>query len=291
MLSIHHLQHSYQKKRGDILDIASMKFDQKGVTAILGPNGSGKSTLLSCIAGMIKPRRGSVQYRHMNTWQHFEKIKQDIHLIALEIALFERLSGHEHIQLVKSVAKRWNSTLEEELKEELNIPLDDRIAGLSRGELAKLKILLSICQSPKVILIDEITNDLDTQTRKLIFRKLDAYSYEEGADVFIATNIVFDMERIANHIVLLDAGRVILSEDTDSLKERYKKIRLKAGPVYQGESISYLQHDSLEWNGHTGMLVTSKFDHKIIEILNSQGIETILDPYPLEDIISSLGGQ
>lgn len=290
MLSIHHLQHSYQKKRGNVLDIPIMKFEQQGVTAILGPNGSGKSTLLSCIAGIIKPTRGSVHYNDMNTWLHYEKIKNDIHLIALEIALFERLSGHEHIELVKSVAKRWNTMLEQELKEELNIPLDDRIAELSRGELAKLKILLSLCQSPKVILIDEITNDLDTQTRKAIFRKLDAYSYEEGADVMIATNIIFDMERVANHIVLLDKGRIILSEETDSLKERYKRIRLKATPAYQGGSIAYLQHDSLEWNGHLGMLSTSRFDPKIIQALKDQGIETILDPYPLEDIIAHVGG-
>jgi ABC-type multidrug transport system ATPase subunit len=290
MISVQNLQHAYSKKRGNILQIETLELAQQGLTAILGPNGSGKSTLLACLAGQMQPQRGSVRYQNLNTWRNFEAIKRDIHLIALEVALFDRLSAKEHIKLIKEVAYSWSHELEDELLADLKIPLDEPISTLSRGELAKLKILLSLCQSPKVILIDEITNDLDTRTRKLIFRKLDSYSFDHDAHVLIATNIIFDMERIANQIILLKEGQVVLQDEIDHLKERYKKILLKSTPLYQGQSITHLQHDRLEWNGTTGILMTSRYDPQITTTLNEMGIETYLDSYPLEEIITHVGG-
>lgn len=74
---------------------------------------------------------------------------------------------------------------------------------------------------PKVILIDEVTNDLDTDSRRAIFKKLDAYSFETGAQVVVATNMVEDIERYATDIILLQKGEVILQSSLDAIKEQH----------------------------------------------------------------------
>ena len=291
MIAIQDLQHFYGRRRRSVLEIKDFNFDQRGVIGILGANGSGKSTLLSCIAGTLKPSQGRVRYQHKDTWRCYEDIKFSIQLISLELPLFGKQKPEEHIALVRALSRNWDQALEDELRTSLMIPTQDRIETLSRGELTKLKVLLALCQRPRVVLIDEVTNDLDSDTRRLIFKKLDAYSYEQEADVLVATNIVHDMERFANHMVLLDQGRIITSEAIDSLKLRFKKILLKRNDAYQGSSLQHLQHDQLIWDGTTGRLETSRFDPELVRTLEGLGIDCTLDHYPLEEIVAKLGAK
>ncbi len=291
MIAIDSLQHSYGKKGRNVLDISQFSFDQRGVIGLIGANGSGKSTLLACIAGILHPRHGRVRFRQRDTWQNYESIKFEIQLVSLEMPLFGKQRPHEQIKLLSALAPKWDQQLQDELIEALSIPMQDRIETLSRGELTKLKVLLALCQKPSVVLIDEVTNDLDSETRRLIFRKLDAYSFEHDADVIVATNIVHDMERFANHIVLLKQGKVIASEAIDSLKSRFKSLVLKRSANYQGMSLQHLQHDLLEWDGHTGRLETSRFDPELLNSLAAIGVESTMDNFPLEDIVSRLGAK
>lgn len=287
MITVQNLQHTYKNQTREFtLDIDHAAFDQPGITAVLGPNGSGKSTLLHCIAGILRPRRGAVRFHQAGTWRSYEKIKYDIQLISQVISPWEQSTGRALLRLQQALCPDRDEALEAGLIEELGVPMDDPFGTLSRGEQARLKILLTLCRQPAVVLIDELTNDLDTASRRIIFKKLDHYTYERNALVIIATNIVHDMERYATRIFLLREGRLILDEETDSLKERHKKIVLRAGPGYTGGSIQHLQHSELNWNGKTGFLTTSRYDPGIPGSLHQLGIETTLESLPLEDIIS-----
>ena len=290
MISIQELQHSYKKGKKTVLNIPTLTFDELGVTGIVGHNGSGKSTLLSCVAGLTHPTQGRVRYQQRDTWQHYESIKKDIPLVADEIPLYGSETGWQLIRLVKSLDSNWNQALEDELIPELMIPLDDKVVKLSRGERTKLKILLTLCRNPKVVLIDELTNDLDVETRRIVFKKLDAYSFEKEATILVATNIIHDIERFANRIVLLKEGQILATEDIDSLKNRFKKISLKKTDAYKGTSIKHIHHDELKWDGSTGSMITSAFDSQVLTSLEQMGIATKLENFPLEEIITRLGG-
>ena len=93
---------------------------------------------------------------------------------------------------------------------------------MSRGEQVRLRLLLSLPRTPKVILLDEVTNDLDNDSRRAIFKNLDAYSFNTGAQVVVATNMIEDIERYATDIILLRMGEVILQDSLDTVKEKHK---------------------------------------------------------------------
>ncbi len=212
----------YSKNGAIRLNIPALKFHSPGITALVGHNGAGKSSLLKLAAGLDKPSTGDILYQGKNTFYNYENIKNEIHLLSWGVELFKTLTAHDHILLIKSIAAHWNKEIEENLLKDLAVPLDKKIERMSRGEQVRLRLLLSLPRTPKVILLDEVTNDLDNDSRRAIFKNLDAYSFNTGAQVVVATNMIEDIERYATDIILLRMGEVILQDSLDSVKEKYK---------------------------------------------------------------------
>lgn len=203
------------------LEIPELKFYSPGITALVGHNGAGKSSLLRVAAGLEKPSLGSVLYEEKDIYSHYEELKEKIHLLSWGLELFRNLSAKDHLDLFRSICKNWNISIENELLKDLAIPMHKKIEKMSRGEQVRLRLLLSLPRSPKVILLDEVTNDLDTDSRRAIFKKLDGYSFEIGAQVVVATNMIEDIERYATDIILLQKGKVILQSSLDTIKEQH----------------------------------------------------------------------
>lgn len=212
----------YGKNGAVRLNIPELKFHSPGITALVGHNGAGKSSLLKLAAGLEKSSFGSISYEQKDTFLHYEELKEKIHLLSWGLELYRNLSAKDHLDLFRSICKNWNSAIELELLKDLSIPTNKKVEKMSRGEQVRLRLLLSLPRSPRVILLDEVTNDLDTDSRRAIFKKLDAYSFETGAQVVVATNMIEDIERYASDIILLKNGEVILQSSLDSIKEQHK---------------------------------------------------------------------
>jgi len=120
--------------------------------------------------------------------------------------------------MIKSISSNRNEQLEVKLSENFNLSDSVKIEQLSNGQSTKLKLLLSLSRMPKVIFIDEVINDLDLNTREYIYEALDNYTYENESFVFVATNIIEDMERYASNIFIVKEGTIIENDDLDNLK-------------------------------------------------------------------------
>jgi ABC-2 type transport system ATP-binding protein len=293
MISIQDLKHQFKSSRFQI-NIPSAAFDQEGITALIGSNGNGKSTLLSIMAGVLKPKSGFVRYNNLNAFRQYEQIKRDVHLLSWDFAMYPWATGAALVDLVAETSKRakgggWDESLAEKLQSELSVPLEQAVSDMSRGEIAKLMLLLSLPRNPKVLLIDEITNDLDISSRKMIYKKLDEYSFETGAKIIIATNIISDMERFATSIVLMKKGSILFATSLDDLKEQHKKISLKAQIMGKTGDPSIIVHRHLSWNGVEGILVTDKYSPEILASLGAMGIDAKLEAFSLEEILAGFG--
>lgn len=203
------------------LNIPKLKFHSPGITALVGHNGAGKSSLLQIVAGVLEGNEGEASYMGQNIFLNYEKFKEKVHLISWGLELFIGLTAKDHLKLLKSLSAQWSHEIEHELLRDLAVPVEKRVEDLSRGELVRLRILLSLPRMPMVILLDEVTNELDTDSRRAIFKKLDSYSFEYGAQVVVATNMVEDIERYATDIILLKNGQVILQSSLDEIKEEH----------------------------------------------------------------------
>lgn len=291
VISIQNLNHQFRKS-GFRISIPAAAFDQEGITALVGSNGNGKSTLLGIIGGVLKPDSGIVRYKDLDSFREYEKIKAEVHLLSWEFSLFPWAKGSTLLAMVKksaTAAGQWDEGTEEKLKSELSIPMNQLVNDMSRGERAKLMLMLTLPRNPKVLLIDEITNDLDISSRKLIYKKLDEYSFETGARVIIATNIITDMERYATNIACMRQGEILFARTLDDLKDRHKKIFLKARTPGASGDPAVIHHRTISWNGSEGILYTDNFRPEALETLNSLGIDATLEALSLEEILSGYG--
>ncbi|WGL58769.1 ATP-binding cassette domain-containing protein [Pigmentibacter sp. JX0631] len=217
------------------LNIPALHINSPGITALVGHNGAGKSSLLKLIAGLDQPSAGSILYHGKNTFLNYETIKSEIHLLSWGIELFKSLTANDHFNLMKKISPVWDTEIETELLKDLIIPLDKKIERMSRGEQVRLRLLLSLPRAPKIILLDEVTNDLDNDSRRAIFKNLDKYTFATGAQVIVATNMIEDIERYATGIILLRMGEVILQDSLDTVKEKHKTSFEEIIRIYEKE--------------------------------------------------------
>jgi molybdate transport system ATP-binding protein len=188
-----------------------------GVTALFGPSGSGKTTLLRCIAGLERAA-GSL---HVNgeTWQDGAKFlpvhKRPLGYVFQETSLFPHLSVRANLEYgLKRVAPAERKVHLEQVTEWLGL---ERLiargdpARLSGGERQRIAIGRALLTSPRILLMDEPLSALDTGSKQEILPYLECLHRELNIPVLYVSHALDEVARLADHLVLLEEGRVIAS--------------------------------------------------------------------------------
>ncbi|MGA7594211.1 MAG: molybdenum ABC transporter ATP-binding protein [Gallionella sp.] len=188
-----------------------------GVTALFGPSGSGKTTLLRCIAGLERAA-GSL---HVNgeTWQDGAKFlpvhKRPLGYVFQEASLFPHLSVRANLEYgLKRVAPAECKVQLEQVTEWLGL---ERLIGrgdpakLSGGERQRVAIGRALLTSPRLLLMDEPLSALDTGSKQDILPYLERLHRELNIPVLYVSHALDEVARLADHLVLLEQGRVIAS--------------------------------------------------------------------------------
>jgi molybdate transport system ATP-binding protein len=188
-----------------------------GVTALFGPSGSGKSTLLRCIAGLDRGR-GWLRVNG-EPWQN-ETTFMPVHKRALgyvfqEASLFPHLSVRANLEYgYRRIAAAQRKVQPEQVIEWLGLA---RIIGrgdpasLSGGERQRVAIGRALLVSPELLLMDEPLSALDTQSKQEILPYLERLHRELQIPVLYVSHAMDEVVRLADHLVLLQQGRVIAS--------------------------------------------------------------------------------
>lgn len=266
-----------------VLSVPRLTIAGQGITALVGPNGSGKSSLLGVFSGLVKPTTGSVRLGERETYDEFDAVKHDVQLVSHEAPLYDDLTVGDYLDLFARKSLRWNAEISKKLADAFPLPRKLAVRQLSTGERTKLRMRLVLPTLPKVVLVDELTNELDTDSRRAVYRELDAYSFEHDALVVVATNVLGDIERYASHVVMLSGGRLVLDESLDALKERHRRLVLRriGGSDASPEGLAHLR---LVWDGRGGEIVTHRYTEDFPELLATMGIEGIPAPLSLEEV-------
>ena len=188
-----------------------------GVTALFGPSGSGKTTLLRCIAGLERAA-GSL---HVNgeTWQDDTVFvpthKRPLGYVFQEASLFPHLSVRANLEFgLKRITPAERIVPLEQVVEWLSLSrLINRHdpAKLSGGERQRVAIGRALLTSPRILLMDEPLSALDSTSKQEILPYLDRLHGELGIPVFYVSHAMDEVARLADHLVLLDHGKVIAS--------------------------------------------------------------------------------
>jgi ABC-2 type transport system ATP-binding protein len=203
-------------RRVSALSDCTITVQEGTITALIGPNGAGKTTLLRLLAGLAQPTAGEVAVLG-DTPRQDPAFLARIGFLAQEIPLYRRFTAEDHIDIGAHLNRDWDGASVRDRLRSLNIPLDRAVGKLSGGQRAQVALALTLAKKPSLLLLDEPVAALDPLARRHFLAILAEAVASGGLTVLMSSHLVADMERVADHLIMLAASRVQLCGDIDTL--------------------------------------------------------------------------
>jgi ABC-type Na+ transport system ATPase subunit NatA len=200
-VAVHGLAKRYGKKQ--VLTGLDLIVPRGSTTALLGQNGAGKSTLLKILTGFMPRDGGRVSVLGFDPKKQALAVKERIGYVAHTTALNPMWRVSDAIGLVKAIRKkRWDDAEERRLIGLFALHAKAKVGTLSKGERAKLSLLLALGHRPELLVLDEPASGLDPVVRREV---LDAI-HEEGRTVLVASHRMDDVQRLADRVAFCAAA-------------------------------------------------------------------------------------
>lgn len=208
MIQIEDMTFAYGKSRHNIHTNLSLTLNENKIYGLLGKNGTGKSTLLYLIAGLLKPQIGSIKADGVKTIERRQETLEDFYIINEEFTLPPIKLSEWSASLGSFYPKYDNETFRRCLNE-FDITGDPILTSLSMGQQKKVIISFALATGVKHLLMDEPTNGLDILSKSQ-FRKVVVQGMDEHKTVLVSTHQVHDVERLLDHVTIIDGNRVLM---------------------------------------------------------------------------------
>ncbi|MDE2118229.1 MAG: molybdenum ABC transporter ATP-binding protein [Betaproteobacteria bacterium] len=199
-----------------VLDV-DLELPARGVTALFGPSGSGKTTLLRCIAGLERATDGLLRV-HDEVWQggadFLPTHRRPLGYVFQEASLFPHLSVRRNLEYgMRRIPSVERKVQPEQVVELMGLSrlIERDPAHLSGGERQRVAIGRALLTSPRLLLMDEPLSALDVAGRQEILPYLERLHGELGTPVIYVSHTLDEVARLADHVVMLEQGRVIAS--------------------------------------------------------------------------------
>lgn len=206
------------KQYGDFkaLDNLSLQVERGGVWALLGPNGAGKTTFLKCLLG-LKEFSGEINIDGYNIQKDPKKAKSQIGYVPQHPSLYNEMTVQESLRYFGDMRDVKRSRLRE-LLEFVGLELWARqpVGALSGGMQQRLMLAIALLSDPPILLLDEPTANLDVN-RQVEFRNLISLLVKEGKTVILTTHLLGDVDHIAEKIMLLNKGQLVVKSSVSDL--------------------------------------------------------------------------
>jgi len=226
IIQINNLVKIYGKKQ--VLKDLSLSIPMGSVYGLLGKNGEGKTTLIKCLLGLLRPSAGSVRTLCDDPWNFRDQTKAQLSYVPQSDRLYPWLTVRQIIDYTASFYRHWNKDLIDRLVKEWRIDWEDKVGLLSEGQAQKVSILLSLGHEPQLLVFDEPVASLDPQARREFLKTILEIVSGRECTVFFSTHITSDLERVADHVAILNNGGIAFDGELDMLKEGFKRLRILA---------------------------------------------------------------
>ena len=201
------------------------------VYAMLGRNGAGKSSLVRCLLGLQRATRGSATIFGEDAWKKRTAIMQRVGVVSEEADAPPEMSVAALGRFCRDVYARWDDEILQSRLRTFDIPMSSRFGALSKGQKKQVALALALAMSPDLLVLDDPTLGLDVVARKSLFEEVIAELADRGITVLLTTHDLAGVETLADRVGIMKNGRLVLDEELEPLKARFRRIRFAAQPV------------------------------------------------------------
>jgi ABC-2 type transport system ATP-binding protein len=222
LLRVSNLTKSYGDRRA--VDGVSFQVLAGQTVGLLGPNGAGKSTTVGMLCGLLRPDAGEVRLGGELVGPGAAAAKRRIGVVPQDLALYDDLAARENLRLFGALYGLEGAALQQRCEAALALVnlLDrarDKPATFSGGMKRRLNIAAALMHDPELLILDEPTVGVDPQSRNAIFETLERLK-AQGRSLIYTSHYMEEVERLADHIVIIDHGKVLADESPAALYRR-----------------------------------------------------------------------
>ena len=197
------------------LDDLTVDIEEGKITALLGINGVGKSTTLKSIMGLIKLNKGQILVDGEKvTPSTYNKLA----FVPDVDNYYSYMTVKESFEFMDDFYINWDMDKANTMAKDLGVDVNSKISKMSKGNIAKVKIILGFAQNPKYLLLDEPFSGIDIFTREKFISSIIRYMSDDMA-IIITTHEIKEIENIADDVILLDKGKLVLKFNAQEVKE------------------------------------------------------------------------
>ncbi len=203
------------------VDGLSLQVKKGEVFGFLGPNGAGKTTSINMIVGLLKPTSGQI----LINGEDVQKIDKGlIGICPQELVLWDNLTCKESLTLIgdmyevpkKILKQRVNKLLKDLL---LTDKADTVVTKLSGGMKRRLNLALALVHEPEIIVLDEPSEGLDPQSKRVLWNYIKSLRDDEGKTVILTTHLMDEADKLSNRVAIIDHGQLIRLDTPENLKK------------------------------------------------------------------------
>jgi ABC-2 type transport system ATP-binding protein len=199
------------------------------VFALLGPNGAGKTTTIKVLMNLLAPTSGEARILGTDSRKLRERDRAQIGYVSENQQLPLWMTVRQLLDYCRPFYPTWDRDLEKTLLAKFALPPERKLKHLSRGMLMKASLLSSLAYRPKLLVLDEPFSGLDPLVRDEFIHGVLEVSATGDWTVFVSSHDIAEIEQLADHVAILDAGRLKLSEPTETLQSRFRRIEVTLG--------------------------------------------------------------
>lgn len=221
LLCMEHASVKYDRFNLDV----SLTVEPGMITGLIGRNGSGKTTTFKAIVDVVRAG-GKTEIFGKDNRRLTEDERSMIGIAYTDIFFSGEYKVSAVRRILKVAYKNFNAAEYDRLIKRFDIPQGGKIRNLSTGELAKLRFVSAMSHDAKLVILDEPTSGLDVVARDGILDELRNYmERHEDAAIILSSNITQDLEGLTDDVYMIDEGRIVLHENTDTITDDYGLVK------------------------------------------------------------------
>lgn len=254
------------------------------VTGFVGRNGAGKSTTIEMIMNLTRPNSGEVKVFGLDMKDNEKVIKNRIGYVDAANDYMENFKLKDIIKYVSRTYTNWDEEACSHYIEKFNLPLNKKLKDFSTGMRAKATIAIALSHNTELFVMDEPTTGLDPVVRREIIDTFREIMTNEDKTILFSTHITEDLEKLADYIVMIDDGKIILNTSKNDLSENFFIVR-GSNELLDRDTESYFT--SIK-KGEMNFEALTK-SPKEVEAVFSDTV--VIEPVKIDDIIYHLKGE
>ena len=211
--------------RESALSGISLTVPKGAIYALVGPNGAGKSTLIKLLLNILRPTSGTASVLGRPSTSIAAEAFREVGYVSENQEMPEWMTVSRLLAYLRPFYPRWDAGLEQQLAAQLDVPMARKLKHLSRGQRMKAALLSVLPYHPRLIILDEPFSGLDPLVRdELTESLLDRAAQPDPPSILISSHDLAEVETIATHVGFLDRGRLLFSEESAALINRFRQV-------------------------------------------------------------------